>query len=149
MFGIIFPNQSENIVVVYLYRYPDDNGALKLMRRPIENISVLQEKINSLQLENQLLKNILDRSGISYVQELRSLLDIDEVSEYDPNQGARIRWPQYLTNEMTDLVFTRFQGRLDVYAKRFEKKNGESGYSPQCFNFWKEFCPRNLKWMIA
>lgn len=36
------------------------------MRDPIENISLLQKKINDLQLENQILKNILDRSGISY-----------------------------------------------------------------------------------
>ena len=36
------------------------------MRDPVENISILQKQLNELQLENQLLKNILDRSGISY-----------------------------------------------------------------------------------
>ena len=43
------------------------------MRDPVENISILQKQLNELQLENQLLKNILDRSGISYMQELKHL----------------------------------------------------------------------------
>ena len=45
------------------------------MRDPIENISLLQKKINELQLENQLLKNILDRTGVSYIQEVSRLLN--------------------------------------------------------------------------
>lgn len=40
------------------------------MRDPIENVSLLQKQLNELQLENQILKNILDRSGISYASEL-------------------------------------------------------------------------------
>ena len=36
------------------------------MRKSVENISLLQKQINDLQLENQILKNILERSGISY-----------------------------------------------------------------------------------
>ena len=40
------------------------------MREPIENINQLQKKLNNLQLENQILKNILDNAGISYKQEL-------------------------------------------------------------------------------
>ena len=40
------------------------------MRNPVENISLLQKQINDLQLENQILKNILDRSGISYTHEI-------------------------------------------------------------------------------
>jgi len=35
------------------------------MRDPIENISKLQKQLNDLQLENQILKNILDRAGVS------------------------------------------------------------------------------------
>ena len=34
------------------------------MRDPIENISQLQKKLNDLQLENQILKNILDKAGL-------------------------------------------------------------------------------------
>ena len=40
------------------------------MRDSIENISQLQKKLNDLQLENQILKNILDRAGLAYNKEL-------------------------------------------------------------------------------
>ena len=33
------------------------------MRDSIENISQLQKQLNDLQLENQILKNILDKAG--------------------------------------------------------------------------------------
>ncbi len=36
------------------------------MRDSIENISQLQKQLNDLQLENQILKNILDKAGLSY-----------------------------------------------------------------------------------
>ena len=40
------------------------------MRDSIENISQLQKKLNDLKLENQILKNILDRAGLPYHKEL-------------------------------------------------------------------------------
>lgn len=43
------------------------------MRDSIENISQLQKKLNDLQLENQILKNILDKAGLSYHKELSAL----------------------------------------------------------------------------
>ena len=86
------------------------------MRNPVENISLLQKQINDLQLENQILKNILERSGISYTQ---------------------------ITDEMANLFYARFWGRKDVYAKRSEKKStGEAGYYTQCHNRWEKICPK-------
>lgn len=41
------------------------------MRDALENINLLQKRMNDLQLENQVLKEILERSGISYADELR------------------------------------------------------------------------------
>ncbi len=35
------------------------------MRDAVENVGLLQKQLNELQIENQLLKSILDRSGIS------------------------------------------------------------------------------------
>ena len=69
------------------------------MRDPIENISCLQAQLNDLQLENQILKNILDNAGISYKQELIRLRSPEELYEYDPNQGARIQAPIEMTKE--------------------------------------------------
>lgn len=114
------------------------------MREIIENVGLLQKQINELQLENQLLKNILDRSGIPYAQELTRLRNFDKDEEYDPDQGARIIHPKAITEKMANIFYSWFWGRQDVYAKRFERKNGEAGYFPQCFNFWKDNCPRRL-----
>lgn len=57
------------------------------MRKPVENISLLQEQINVLQLENQILKNILDRSGISYTHEIARISEPESAEEHDPDQG--------------------------------------------------------------
>ena len=102
------------------------------MRNAIEIISILQKQLNELQLENQLLKNILDRSGISYVQELKHLREPEGTESFAPNQGARIIHPKEITDKMVNIFLTYFWGLPDVYAKRSEKKNGESGYYPQC-----------------
>ena len=112
------------------------------MRDPIENVSLLQKQLNTLQLENQILKNILDRSGVSYMQELKHLREPEGTESFDLNQGARITHPKEITDKMVNIFLTYFWGRPDVYAKRSEKKNGDSGYYPQCNNFWTEICPR-------
>ncbi len=39
--------------------------------------------------------------------------------------------------EKIKLFMSFFRGREDVYAKRWQNKNGKSGYSPACFNEWK------------
>mgnify|MGYP003612059533 FL=1 len=70
------------------------------MRDPIENISRLQTQLNDLQLENQILKNILDNAGISYGQELLRLHASEELCEFDKNQGARIKAPEEITENV-------------------------------------------------
>lgn len=81
----------------------DNNARIfkeKNMREPIENISRLQTQLNDLQLENQILKNILDNARISYRQELMRLRSSEELCEYDPNQGARIQAPVEITEKI-------------------------------------------------
>ena len=113
------------------------------MRQSIENISLLQKQINDLQLENQILKNILDRSGISYTHEIARIGVSEKAEEYDPDQGARIIHSKQITAEMANLFYSRFWGRQDVYARRSEKKGtGEVGYYTQCHNRWEDICPK-------
>ena len=112
------------------------------MRDSVVNVSSLQKQLNDLQLENQLLRNILDRSGISYASELRRLKEPEAAESFDPDQGARIIHPPVFTNRMVRTYLSCFWGRHDVYARRSEKKNGEAGYFRQCSNFWQEVCPR-------
>ena len=50
------------------------------MRTPVENNTMLQKQINDLQLENQILKALLERSGIPYRQETARLRE--------PGQGG-------------------------------------------------------------
>ena len=67
------------------------------MRDSIENISQLQKQLNDLQLENQILKNILDKAGLSYHKGLSVLGQIDTKEAYDLEQGKRIIHPKAIT----------------------------------------------------
>lgn len=114
------------------------------MRDPIENVTRLQKQLNNLQLENQVLKNILDKAGLSYQNELASIRETEKKEDFDPEQGKRIVHPKEITDRMTKLFFSFFWGRTDVYAKRNVNKNGEAAYYPQCDNFWSDNCHRKL-----
>ena len=114
------------------------------MRDPIENVTRLQKQLNNLQLENQVLKNILDKAGLSYQNELASIGKTEKKENFDPEQGKRIVHLKEITDRMAKLFFSFFWGRTDVYAKRNVNKNGEAAYYPQCDNFWSDNCHRKL-----
>ena len=45
--------------------------------------------------------------------------------------------------EKMQLFLSLFTGRDDVYAKRWDSANtGKNGYSPDCYNWWKDVCPK-------
>ena len=116
------------------------------MRDSIENISQLQKKLNDLQLENQILKNILDNAGLSYHKELSKLRQSGSKGAFDPEQGKRIIHPQAITENMANQFFSMFWGRQDVYAKRsVNKETGKAAYYPQCNNFWTNVCHKKIK----
>lgn len=52
----------------------------------------------------------------------------DTVSVVNKNSESR---------EKIELFMTLFKARSDVYAKRWQNKEGKSGYSPVCLNEWK------------
>ncbi|MFR7901893.1 MAG: hypothetical protein ACLU32_00035 [Eshraghiella crossota] len=60
------------------------------MRDSIENISQLQKKLNDLQLENQILRNMLDKAGLSYYKELSAFRQNDCKEAYDLEQGKEL-----------------------------------------------------------
>ena len=116
------------------------------MRDAIENISQRQKKLNDLQLENQILKNILDKAGLSYHKELSKLRQSGSKEAFDPEQGKRIIHPQAITENMANQFFSMFWGRQDVYAKRsVNKETGKAAYYPQCNNFWTNVCHKKIK----
>lgn len=104
----------------------------------MKSIAELEKRIHCLERENQHLKNLLADAGISYSEK-----EIGEiVNEYDPDQGARII-PREITETDAKVFFSMFWGRTDVYSKRTIKKStGEVNYYTQCYNFWKNGCPR-------
>lgn len=99
----------------------------------------LRKLVRLLEYENRLLKEKLRKENIPYDEFNPFEETIDNVEEYDPDQGERINNPAFITEEMAKCFFSMFWGREDVYAKR--GKNG--GYFPQCDNRWNdELCPK-------
>ena len=114
------------------------------MRYPVENISLLQKQINDLQLENQILKNILDRSGISYVHEIARISESEKAEEYDPDQGGRINPSEtdYSGNGKFVLCKVLGTARTFMQGEVRKKETGEAGYYTQCYNRWNNVCPK-------
>lgn len=99
----------------------------------------LRKLVRLLEYENRILKEKLKKENIPYDEVNPFEETIDNVEEYDPDQGERIVNPPYITEEMAQKFFAMFWGREDVYAKR--GKNG--GYFPQCDNRWDaRLCPK-------
>ena len=70
------------------------------MREPVENVTRLQKQLNDLQLENQILKNILEQAGLPYKQALSHIKNAEQSEDFDPEQGKRIIHPDIITPEL-------------------------------------------------
>ena len=104
----------------------------------MKNIQDLQKRIEYLEKENEYLKALLDNAKIYYDMVLNTV----NKDLLDTNQGARIIHRD-ITSDDANMFFSMFQGRTDVYSKRTVKKStGEVSYYTQCYNFWKNGCPR-------
>jgi hypothetical protein len=68
------------------------------------------------------------------------LLKRDAPPPFDDAADSMVSPTHSLSDSKTkiELFMSLFKGRVDVYAKRWENKTGESGYSPQCLNLWKK-----------
>lgn len=60
------------------------------MRDSIENISQLHRMLNDWQMEKQILKNVLDKAGLSYHKELSAFRQCDSKEAYESGYGKRI-----------------------------------------------------------
>lgn len=99
----------------------------------------LRKLVRSLQQENNALKEKLRKSNIPFEESHPFEEQIENIEEYDPDQGERVIFPECITDDMAKKFFGMFWGRHDVFAKR--GKNG--GYFPQCNNRWNEkLCPK-------
>ncbi len=102
------------------------------------NLDSLRKLVRSLQAENRRLKAQLEKAKIAYESENVFEEKIENIEEYDPDQGGRIQ-SKYITEALANKYFAMFWGRTDVYAKRGTK----GGYFPQCNNRWNNrICPK-------
>jgi superfamily II DNA or RNA helicase len=110
------------------------------------NFKTLLRKYQALLAENQALKeenlSLKARLGLAEPSESRSP---EERVQQDASSAA----PSCFFKDRADpaekirLFMSLFKGRDDVYAKRWEGKEGRSGYAPVCLNEWKPgFCAK-------
>ena len=99
----------------------------------IDNVDLerlLQEALaqcEKLRVENTQLKDRLGKSADSFT------------AEPGPNSSALDKNPSGITNQSSseakiELFRALFRGREELYALRWESRNGRSGYSPACGN---------------
>ncbi len=109
----------------------------------VMNFEELLEKHRALVAENKSLREENET--------LKAKLGIPEIQHVDPD--SKINSPSGFAAPETDphselikyadpsekirLFKSLFKGRDDVYAKRWENRNGRSGYTPVCLNEWK------------
>ena len=110
-----------------LYEYEELN---------MDDTKELKSRIEQLEKENQYLKTLLSKAGISY-----ELSNKEEL--YQQNQGALIIPKTEFSENEANAFFSMFWGRTDVYSQRsIVKATGIANYFPQCHNFWKYNCPK-------
>ena len=85
----------------------------------------LQKKVKELEKECQRLQ--VENS------ELKRQLSLKNISSHPVAQIPS----DLATEKKINLFKSFFKGRTDVFPKRWESRNGKSGYSPACDNEWK------------
>lgn len=90
-----------------------------------EEIEALIEKCRHFENENLHLRKLLNIESITPTQDLRVQPDVTESNE-----------SKLTTDEKIKLYRSLFLGRSDIFATRWESKDGRAGYSPACANEW-------------
>ncbi len=87
-------------------------------------------EISHLRAENAMLRALLQAHGIAIPGG-----DADGPDATEEVSAVSKRSPMA---DRIALFMSLFQGRADVYARRWEGKNGRAGYSPVCWNEWRK-----------
>lgn len=93
----------------------------------------LMREIEHLRDENARLRDLLRAHGIPLPATAQGT---DSTAELKVSSTPVVTKGSPMT-EKAALFLSLFQGRRDVYARRWEGKNGRAGYSPACRNEWK------------
>ena len=92
------------------------------------------QKIQELErIEKRLV--LLEKEKTNLLEQKRLLLDKNLVKETTIDNGNLNH--KLSTEQKVNLFAQLFQGRKDIYATRWENKQGRSGYSVACANEWQ------------
>lgn len=102
------------------------------------DVSALTQRIQELERENARLKAILDKNGIEY-ESFES-----KTCETNHLEATAVSTCQFTLQEKVALFQSLFQGREDVFARRwYSSTTQKSGYQPVCNREWvREFCDK-------
>lgn len=90
-------------------------------------------ELDRLRAENAALRALLAAHGIEIPETAADVIPVE--SQSNPlNPKVFKRSP---LSDKIALFMSLFRGRQDVYARRWESRNGRSGYSPACKNEWQ------------
>ncbi len=110
------------------------------------DFKALLQKYQALLAENQALKE--ENLSLKVRLGLTEILENQSSPEEVQQEASRPEPSLYLNDganptEKIRLFMSLFKGREDVYAKRWEGREGRAGYAPVCLNEWKPgFCSK-------
>lgn len=101
----------------------------------LNKYNILLEEHQKLLKENINLRNQLNLSikQLNY-DNIEDIKNDDEIQFCEP-KGV---YNKSSNSEKINLFMSLFKGRTDVYAKRWQNREGKSGYSPVCLNEWEK-----------
>ena len=97
----------------------------------VQNMNSMLQELEALRAENQRLRQLLRTHGIAIPGTAKN--KEPAISETTTAVTKR----SSLADKIS-LFRSFFCGRSDVYARRWESKDGRAGYSPVCLNEWKQ-----------
>ena len=102
------------------------------------DVSALTQRIQELERENARLKAILDKNGIEYGSFESKTCETNHL------EATAVSTCQFTLQEKVALFQSLFQGREDVFARRwYSSTTQKSGYQPVCTREWnREFCDK-------
>lgn len=101
-----------------------------------EEIMLLQNKIESLEKENQYLKSLLDQAGISY----HGSAETKNMDLFEPDQGKRII-PREIADQDVNLFFSMFWGggvRMCMQSELSKNPQGRLVITPNATIFGRQ-----------
>lgn len=122
---------SAFLCIIKIYRTIFTNKSQRKSRDTMQNLEQqLQQALKEceqLKQENRKLKALLKHHNIQ-----------QNANDYIPNKKTEVPISKkQKLNERLNIFRDLFIGRSDVYAVRWESKNGKSGYSPACKYEWQ------------